>query len=152
MAVAAPEGARRLLLEAHNALRARHCAPPLAWSTALERTAQTWADHLARRGCPLEHSGGALGENLASATTGTMRPEGVVGLWYGEVARYRFARGSFSARTGHFTQLVWRDSARLGCGVASCPELQVWVCNYDPPGNVMGQFKENVLPAGACQR
>lgn len=143
-----PAGISRALLDAHNALRARHCAPPLAWSAELARTAQAWAARLARRGCPLEHSGGALGENLASATPGALGHEGVVRLWYGEVAHYRFGRGGFSARTGHFTQLVWRGSARLGCGLARCAELELWVCNYDPPGNVLGRFRENVLPNG----
>jgi uncharacterized protein YkwD len=132
---AAPPGPGQQLLEAHNHFRARHCASPLSWSPALAQTAQAWAARLARRGCPLEHSGGSLGENLASATTGTMRDRDVVGLWYGEVSRYNFRRGSFSAATGHFTQLVWRESARLGCAIATCAELQLWVCNYDPPGS-----------------
>jgi len=44
--------------------------------------------------------------------------------------------------------VVWRGSARLGCGVAKCsknspfsgfPDWQLWVCNYDPPGNYVGQ-------------
>jgi hypothetical protein len=52
----------------------------------------------------------------------------------------------FSMNTGHFTQLVWRSSARLGCGASVCRGLQIWVCNYDPPGNVQGNFPRNVLP------
>jgi uncharacterized protein YkwD len=143
--------AARALLDAHNQLRARHCAPPLRWSATLARTAQAWADRLARRGCPLEHSGGALGENLASATPGALDHGGVVRLWYSEIARYRFARGGFSASTGHFTQLVWRGSSELGCGSSRCAELELWVCNYDPPGNVLGRFRENVAPT-SCRR
>jgi len=146
----APPGAPRQLLDAHNQLRARHCAPPLRWSRAVAEVAQRWADRLAGRGCPLEHSGGELGENLAAASSGALREPDVPRLWYSEVARYDFRRGGFSAQTGHFTQLVWRESARLGCGRAACPGLEVWVCNYDPPGNVEGQYAANVLP-GRCR-
>jgi hypothetical protein len=39
------------------------------------------------------------------------------------------------------TQVVWRESVRLGCGTASCNDGGViWVCNYDPPGNYLGNM------------
>src|SRR5690606_13198353 len=44
------------ILAAHNRFRARHCAPPLAWSPALARQAQQWADTLAPRS-PAAHTG-----------------------------------------------------------------------------------------------
>jgi pathogenesis-related protein 1 len=136
----------RALLDAHAARRAEHCAPPLAWSGELARHAQAWADRIAQHGCALEHSRSAYGENLAAGTSGTLSPEQVVDMWYREVARYRFRGGRFSMETGHFTQLVWRGSTALGCGTSACDGLDVWVCNYDPPGNVERQFAENVLP------
>lgn len=40
-------------------------------------------------------------------------------------------------------QMVWVGSERLGCGVA--PSCSLWVCHYDPPGNVVGRFPANVL-------
>jgi len=50
--------------------------------------------------------------------------------------------------TGHFTAVVWRSTTHLGIGVAYNPRARwyVVVANYAPPGNVMGQFRENVLP------
>jgi len=140
-----PPAALRGLLTAHNQLRARHCAPALAWSRRLAQVAQAWADRLARR-CALEHSRGRLGENLAAGTAGSMSAADVARLWYSEVRGYNFRRGGFSMNTGHFTQLVWRSSAQLGCGASVCRGLQIWVCNYDPPGNVQGNFPRNVLP------
>jgi hypothetical protein len=50
---------------------------------------------------------------------------------------YDFAKADFSPETGHFTQMVWRSSQRLGCGfVANCPGLypNFLVCHYDPFG------------------
>jgi uncharacterized protein YkwD len=134
------------ILDAHNARRAAHCAPPLAWSDALAATAQHWADHLASSGCALEHSSGSLGENLAAGTSGTLSPTDVVDMWYAEGAHYDFAHGDFGMDTGHFTQLVWTSSTTLGCGTASCGGLDIWVCNYDPPGNYEGEFQAHVLP------
>src|SRR5262249_43363787 len=136
------------ILEAHNRVRAQHCAPPLAWSSDLARTAQRWADALRRNGCAPEHSRAKHGENLAAPTRGALASEDVVDMWYAERERYRYDRPGFSSVTGHFTQVVWRGTKHLGCGVAACDSIQVWVCNYDPPGNVEGEYRDNVLPTG----
>ena len=31
-----------------------------------------------------------------------------------------FPQCGFSAQTGHFTQVVWAETTRLGCGVSRC--------------------------------
>lgn len=134
------------ILDAHNRMRAQHCAPPLVWSNAAARAAKSWVDHLAASGCQLKHSETQYGENISGGSPSTQTPDGVVSLWYREKAAYNFGAGGFSMSTGHFTQVVWRDSRRLGCGTASCNGLQLWVCNYDPPGNMQGDFQRNVLP------
>jgi pathogenesis-related protein 1 len=132
----------------HDRYRAAHCAPPLEWSDELAASAQKWADTLKKRNCPLEHSDAPYGENLAAATPGTLSPADVVEMWYREVDEYDFRKPSFSGATGHFTQVVWADSRRLGCGVSACDHLEIFVCQYDPPGNVMGDFERNVQPTG----
>jgi uncharacterized protein YkwD len=147
-----PEPAARVasnpMLDEHNRNRAAHCAPALTWSAELEAVAQKWANHLRDSGCKFEHSGGKYGENLAAGTTGALPPSKVVAMWYDEVAKYNFARGGFSGQTGHFTQLVWIDTQRVGCGMVQCKGMDLWVCNYDPPGNVQGEYQKNVKPKG----
>lgn len=70
-----------------------------------------------------------------------------VRLWYEEVDLYDFKNPGFSARTGHFTQLVWKASSNLGCGIAISDENIIYtVSQYTGPGNVIGQFRGNVLP------
>src|SRR5262249_43203864 len=108
------------LVAEHNRYRAAHCAPPLAWSPALAADAQRWADKLRDRRCAFEHHGGDHGENLAAGSAGALDPAGVVGMWYGEVSAYDFHRGGFSMKTGHFTQVVWRGTTKVGCGRSSC--------------------------------
>jgi uncharacterized protein YkwD len=136
------------LVDAHNRLRAKHCAKPLTWSPRLAQVAQQWANTLRDKGCMFGHSGGDLGENLAAGTSGTLDADAVVRMWYDEVAHYRFPNGGFSAQTGHFTQVVWRGTARVGCGRSQCKGMDIWVCEYDPAGNWEGQYRENVLPTG----
>jgi hypothetical protein len=98
------------------------------------------------------HSDTPFGENLAAGTRGGFTPEDFVNLWYREVQSYRFKRGKFSMTTGHFTQLVWRSTKRVGCALSACKNgLDVLVCNYDPPGNVEGEFTDNVLPTSCKQ-
>jgi uncharacterized protein YkwD len=144
-------GVGQAFVDAHNRHRAKHCAPPLRWSSEVAESAQRWADGLARRGCILDHSHGRYGENLASGTPGYLGPEAVVEMWYGEARDYSYRRPGFSPATGHFTQVVWVRSASLGCGFAPCDDSEVWVCQYDPPGNFLGAFEQNVLPE-SCHR
>jgi uncharacterized protein YkwD len=137
---------------AHATARARHCAAPLTWSDNLAAYAQQWADHLASAGCAFGHSGGKYGENLAAGTQGVLDPEATVRMWYDEVKQYDFAHGGFSMQTGHFTQLVWRVTQRLGCGHSVCNGNDIWVCEYDPPGNFDGEYAANVLAEGCKAR
>ncbi|EEC02687.1 conserved hypothetical protein, partial [Ixodes scapularis] len=70
----------------------------------------------------------------------------VVKAWYDEIKDYNFNNGGFSGATGHFTQVVWKNSTKLGCGWARSHRNNIYVvCNYSPPGNYMDKFKENVL-------
>ncbi|NUP09102.1 MAG: Fis family transcriptional regulator [Polyangiaceae bacterium] len=132
---------------AHNEARANvdppaaSPIPPLEWSDDLAAVAQAYAEQ-----CVFEHSGGEYGENLY-ANTGSTTPQEVVSGWVSEVADYDYASNECSGVCGHYTQVVWADSLRLGCGVATCNEnspfgdgpWQNWVCNYDPPGNWVGE-------------
>lgn len=136
----------------HNRYRAKHCAAPLAWSSALAADAQAWADTLKAKGCMFGHSGGKHGENLAAGTTGALPPEEVVRMWYDEVKLYDFGTPTgFSMETGHFTQVVWTDTTQVGCGMVQCKGNDIWVCQYETPGNWEGQFREKVLPT-SCKK
>jgi uncharacterized protein YkwD len=136
-----------LFLAAHAAARAAHRAEPLTWSNALAAYAQQWADQMAASGCKLGHSGGPYGENVAAGIPGTLHPETVVGMWYEEIANYNFKSIGLSPKTGNFTQVVWRATKQLGCGVSVCNSNEVRVCEYDPPGNAPDQYA--VQPRGA---
>lgn len=72
-----------------------------------------------------------------------------VAAWYDEIKQYTFGAASGSTGTGHFTQVVWRDSKELGVGFSKNAKGQVFVvCNYNPPGNYVGQHAQNVPKVG----
>jgi pathogenesis-related protein 1 len=69
---------------------------------------------------------------------GTTSPAQAVGNWAEEAHGYDL-RGNISAGVyGHYTQIVWEKVQAVGCAVAIERRREVWVCNYDPCGNVIG--------------
>ena len=138
------------ILAAHNRYRARHCAPPLTWSKELVAESGKWARNLAAHHCAFEHNPDPHhGENLAYfRPPGALTEAQVAEEWYKEIEHYNFKRPGFSMEAGHFTQLVWASTRRVGCSSVECGGGELWVCNYDPPGNMQGSFPANVKPAG----
>lgn len=132
------------MLNEHNIKRALHQdTNPLTWSDELAQYAQNYANNYDCSG-NLVHSGGPYGENLAIGYS----PVGSVDAWYDEIKDYNYANPGFSESTGHFTQVVWKSSTKVGCAVKSCGG--VWgdyvICSYDPAGNFLGEFAQNVAP------
>ena len=81
-------------------------------------------------------------------TGGQLTGRKVTDMWYEEHDKYSFGNPGFSTSTGHFTQIVWQSSKELGAGKAvSSTGAQFVVARYQPPGNVRGQFPENVKSA-----
>ena len=52
--------------------------------------------------------------------------------------------GTFNQETGHFTQVVWKNTKRVGCALSRKGDHVVVVCRYDPPGNFLGLFETQV--------
>jgi len=129
----------------HNDLRAQHRVPALHIRYDLSQQARRWAKELARLG-RMEHSkDNQFGENLAYTTNTNPTPEEIVQMWYSEKSKYSYKKAKFNPGTGHFTQLVWKDTTHIGVGIARSGKSTYIVANYDPPGNYAGRFKDNVF-------
>ncbi len=143
----------REMISAHNSARISATPTPnpalplLTWSATAAATAQAWADQ-----CQFAHNTnrGNLGENIAAATPNTLTTMGVVQNWASESAYYDYGRNSCAPNQmcGHYTQIVWRTTTQVGCATKLCnrnspfsgfTQWQLWVCNYSPPGNYVGQ-------------
>ena len=137
----------RILINLHNKVRSSAGVGPLAWSKSLAGYAQLWADHLASTSCRLEHRPNSgkrkqeYGENLFMGTAGYYGVADAVRAWESEKSFYHGEplNSSNWYPSGHYTQLVWKNTSQIGCAKAECRGNIIVVCNYDPPGNVMGQ-------------
>ncbi|CAH3140085.1 unnamed protein product [Pocillopora meandrina] len=139
-------------LKWHNVYREKHQVDPVTWSDALASGAESWANYLAQNNLFEHTSGLQVGENLY--LSGSPLPEepctSATQAFYGEVKDYDFKKPGFSMDTGHFTQVVWKNSKQIGAAqqVRRDGRLVV-VIRYNPPGNFNtdGAFAANVLPA-----
>lgn len=129
----------RKMLDAHNAVRARVGVPPLVWSPELAKVAQDWADTLLAKNQFAHRPKTEYGENLFAVSGARATPESAFAAWAEEEPNYRHANNSCRGVCGHYTQIVWASTRKLGCAVARGPRREVWVCNYDPAGNYVGQ-------------
>ncbi|XP_041793673.1 Golgi-associated plant pathogenesis-related protein 1-like [Chelmon rostratus] len=137
-------------LKAHNDYRAKHNAPPMTLSSELNATAQRWADHLLASNS-MGHSNTDDGENvynMFSSATIKLTGKEAVDSWYSEIKDYSWSRPGNSDETGHFTQVVWKESTKLGVGMATNGNKAFVVGQYRPAGNMIGReyFEKNVLP------
>lgn len=146
-AIAADENGslEQTMLSIHNALRAKHSAPPVEWDSTLADFALKHAQQ-----CGFNHSGGPYGENWAA---GYATPKAAVQGWYDEGKNYDYSAATFSYDTAHFTQVVWVGTKKIGCANVPCKTedgntADFLVCEYDPAGNYTneGYFEKNVLP------
>ena len=79
------------------------------------------------------HSDKATAENTTHCTDD----------WYSEVNEMNWESLGYASNTGHFTQVVWKGSTKLGVGVSG----GIMVARYLEPGNMMGAFEANISPA-----
>jgi len=145
-----------VMLDAHNQWRAKVGTPALIYSSELAASSQRWADHLkATNQCKMQHSkpDGNYGENLywASAIRWSdgkrevqqISPQKVVDAWGSELKDYDYAHNTCAQgkMCGHYTQVVWKSTRSVGCAFAVCEDSkeQVWVCQYQTPGNWVGE-------------
>ena len=137
------------VMAAHNGERAALGVPALQWDPQLAAGATEWATYLAESD-KFEHSPDAPnrpreGENIWGGTKGAFVPEAMVHLWLTEKVDFVggvFPRNSRSGRVqdvSHYTQLIWKETTHVGCGIARGASDEILVCRYRQPGNIIGQ-------------
>lgn len=138
----------------HNQVRAMvQTSPPLPaleWDPALAQTAATWVAMCRDTEAPaglIDHNPNRsqghpyyVGENIY-ASGGNATAQGAVNSWAAEGANYNYATNTCNGICGHYTQIVWRTTVKVGCAKGTCAGLaypSTIVCDYGPGGNLQG--------------
>ena len=128
--------------------------PPVSWDAILADSVYNYTiacqggtngllSHNANRSTDYQALGGSgyVGENIYGGSGSGATPDDAVSLWMSEASSYDYASGNIGS-AGHYTQIVWRDSVRIGCAIVDCPALtyhNTVICDYAPGGNISGQ-------------
>ncbi|KAG9322715.1 hypothetical protein KVV02_000793 [Mortierella alpina] len=134
------EDEMKSILDTHNTYRRMHGSPDLLWND----DAANWGDNWLQK-CEFKHSGGGpynYGENLAAGYTDF---KSAIDAWYSEYNNYDYKAPGFSMDTGHFTQVVWKSTTSIGCAKRECPDWTIYICNYDPAGNIISDDNSSYI-------
>jgi uncharacterized protein YkwD len=132
------------VVDRHNEIRDEvYTDSPISWNEEIAKSAQAYADILGAKGV-MEHdvNNNLYGENLAISSASLSYTE-ATNMWYEEKQDYTYGDG-FSSATGHYTQMIWKNTTELGCGSATLQTGTfeggtIVVCRYNPPGNWNGE-------------
>lgn len=136
-----------------NKFRIMHCVPQLTYNKEIERIANEHAKYIIESG-KFEHSINSYGENIAYAYVSGDDNRAFIyttDLMYAEKQYYDYNNPEFSYTTGHFTQMVWKNSKHVGIGYYKNETVIAFVVNFHPPGNYYNDFIDNVLPSVECK-
>jgi len=145
-------------LTIHNTQRSKEMAADeleMTYDDDLAARSQEWADKcLWKHGLTTNCEGEAIGQNMYLSGGGSTFPKlnmsAVITSWYNEKADYNYdTQGCATGKVcGHYTQVVWSTSNKVGCGYSKCSSVAVgeavWnnviivVCDYSPAGNYKG--------------
>jgi hypothetical protein len=143
---------KQIITDYVNQYRALHNAPPLIWDEQIASFADNWSAYLLKNNGFYHSNNKLYGENLAYFQGYNATPieliKKSIDLWYEEIRMYDFNASQYTSGTGHFTCLVWKASRMHGFGYSynTTTKEVVISMNTSPPGNIIGQFKENVEP------
>jgi len=126
-------------LNAHANARAQVGVGNNVWDNNVAAYASDYVKRLTGD-CRLVHSGGPYGENLAWSS-GDLTGSDAVKLWVDEKPNYDYNSDScVRGECRHYTQVIWRNSFRLGCAKARCSNGGTLIsCNYAPSGNFVNE-------------
>lgn len=120
--------------------------PPLEWDIELAKLAQEASDNMLASGSMFHNTlklpdGRNVGQNIAFDYRLNASSWAKVSDWYdSEIVDFDYASNTCTPTRdnlscGHATQIIWRDSTKIGCGVAKEGDTQYWTCDFLKPGN-----------------
>ncbi|XP_076184777.1 glioma pathogenesis-related protein 1-like [Aptenodytes patagonicus] len=158
-------------VRAHNMFRSKVNPPAsnmfrMSWDAALAKTAKAWA-----KKCKFKHNSylkirgkvhptfTPVGENIWTGTATIFSVDRALSGWFNEVNSYDFNTNRCTDMCGHYTQVVWAETYKVGCAVLFCNTVENFpglfraahfVCNYGPAGNYPRKPYEAGRPCSGC--
>ncbi|NWR05460.1 GLIP1 protein, partial [Paradoxornis webbianus] len=158
-------------VRAHNTFRSKVNPPAsnmfrMSWDAALAKTAKAWA-----KKCIFDHNTylkmpgkthptfPLVGENIWTGTASIFSVNAALKSWFNEVSSYDFSTNRCTYICGHYTQVVWAESYKVGCAVHFCNTVENFpgmvnaahfVCNYGPAGNYPRKPYKEGQPCSRC--
>ncbi|KAJ4376075.1 hypothetical protein N0V83_001356 [Neocucurbitaria cava] len=142
------------VMRAHWYWRQLHCAQELVWDADLADAARADIEQ-----CTHEPQHMRPGSNLSSVKPAPASYDDWVEFartashgWHEEETKYPYDNPHYDSSWGHFSQMVWRNSTRLGCALGHCSDEVDYpgrfYCYYSFFGNniAAGQFEAQVWP------
>ncbi|KAJ6217239.1 hypothetical protein RDWZM_008396 [Blomia tropicalis] len=141
----------RSFIDRHNYYRKKHGVGRLILDENIGSYAQPYAEKLLSIGKLIHRKQNNYTENLSAKWGAELTAKATVDGWYNEVKLYKYFGKEpiiYSSKWLHFTAMVWKNTTRVGVGCAYSPKGKKTfvVANYWYRGNIMKEFKENVLP------
>ncbi|XP_025739238.1 glioma pathogenesis-related protein 1 isoform X1 [Callorhinus ursinus] len=119
----------------------------MTWDPALARIAKEWG-----KNCRFAHNGQLhskklhpnftfVGENIWTGSVSIFSVSSAITDWHSEIQDYDFETQKCTKVCGHYTQVVWADSYKVGCAVQYCStvyninsltNVAHFICNYGP--------------------
>lgn len=129
-------------LSSINAARSNVGVAPLSWDNDLAEYAQLYAEQRSGDGTLIK-SGGPYGECLFRGVGQHYSAADVVASFLSGKEYYDYPTNSCQPDQDcrNYTQLVWRDTTRMGAGKVICDDGTTFVVlSFDPPGNFDGEW------------
>ncbi|XP_060633420.1 glioma pathogenesis-related protein 1-like [Anolis sagrei] len=138
----------------------------MSWDHDLAKTAKGWS-----KMCQFEHNPDlkilgkvhpnftVVGENIWTGSLSLFNVTAALTNWYNEVKYYDYDTQHCSYVCGHYTQMVWATSYKIGCAVHFCPRVRGFsypnaahlICNYGPGGNYPTKPYKTGAVCSECQ-
>lgn len=144
------------LVDQINVFRRLHQSSDVSPSEDLDKEAGAWAQQLAAEGAEKINTSSKYGQLVCSHHAGSDLAKACTVKWYSAIKFFDWAEPKLTVKSSPFTQMVWKNSARVGVGIAkgnggakrnNIGGQYFIVAFFDPAQSDEGNIKENVLPA-----
>ncbi|XP_007945757.1 glioma pathogenesis-related protein 1 [Orycteropus afer afer] len=140
----------------------------MTWDPVLAQIAKAWA-----KSCQFKHNVQlrpphrlhpnftSLGENIWTGSVSVFSVSSAITGWYDESQYYDFKTQKCQRVCGHYTQVVWANSYKVGCAVQFCSKVSGFealsngahfICNYGPAGNYPTRPYKKGAICSACHK